>query len=193
VETHKFRIAQEGELKDYFLAGGRLVNYKKIDLIVQAFNRLGLPLIVYGSGPEYKNLAKMAKSNIKFVGRVNDKELAKLYREAKAYIQPQVEDFGITAVESMASGRPVIAFNKGGSLETVKEGLSGTFFKDQDWASLAEVVLNFNSDDYNPEEIKHYAERFSLDIFKQQIEHFVRDKDKAHQTALDNQQMTMEI
>ena len=193
VETYKFRIAEEGELKDYFLVGGRLVNYKKIDLVIRAFNRLGLPLIVYGSGPEYKNLVKMAKSNIKFVGRVDDKKLAKLYREAQAYIQPQVEDFGITAVESMASGRPVIAFNQGGSLETVKEGLSGTFFKDQDWASLAEVVLNFNSNDYNSKEIKRYAERFNLDIFKQQIENFVTDKDKAHQIALDNQQMTMEI
>lgn len=191
VQTHKFKIADK--VQDYFLAGGRLVNYKKIDLIVKAFNRLGLPLCIYGSGPEYKNLKKLAKDNIKFLGRVSDEKLAKLYSEAQAYIQPQVEDFGITAVESMASGRPVIAYAKGGSLETVKAGLSGMFFKHQDWASLAEAVLNFNSDDYNPEKIKAYAQRFSEENFQKQIHNFIVNKAKAHKQSLNIQQLSMEI
>ena len=191
VQTSKFKIADK--IGDYFLAGGRLVNYKKFDLIIQAFNRLGLPLRIYGSGPELENLKKMAKSNVIFLGRVSDEELLKLYGEAQAYIQPQVEDFGITAVESMACGRPVIAYNKGGSLETVKEGLSGTFFKHQDWASLADAVLKFKAEDYDPVAIRNYSQRFSEENFQEQISNFVLAKAQAHKQALNMQQLSMEI
>jgi len=186
VETQKFYISDK--VGSYYLAGGRLVPYKRFDLIVEAFNRLALPLVIYGSGPEYKNLRLKAKSNIKFVGRVGDADLARLYSECIAYIQPQIEDFGITAVECMASGRPVIAYAKGGSLETVKEGVSGEFFKYQDWASLLDVILRFKPEKYDSQLIKKYAERFSLDNFKTQISHYVNEKYQEKKDFLANQQ-----
>lgn len=191
VQVSKFKIADK--VGDYFLAGGRLVNYKKFDLIIQAFNRLGLPLYIYGSGPEEKKLKEMAKSNVKFLGRVSNEDLLKIYGEALAYIQPQLEDFGITAVESMACGRPVIAYAKGGSLETVKEGLSGTFFKHQDWASLADAVIKFKPEDYDPVAIREYSKRFSEENFQLQIKNFVEAKSLAHKHALNMQQLSMEI
>jgi glycosyltransferase involved in cell wall biosynthesis len=186
VETNKFYISDK--VGSYYLAGGRLVPYKRFDLIVEAFNRLALPLVIYGSGPEYKNLRLKAKSNIKFVGRVGDTDLSRLYSECIAYIQPQIEDFGITAVECMASGRPVIAYAKGGSLETVKEGVSGEFFKYQDWAALLDVVLRFKPEKYDSQLIKKYAERFSLDNFKTQISHYVNEKYQEKKDFLTNQQ-----
>jgi glycosyltransferase involved in cell wall biosynthesis len=192
VETAKFYITDKPG--SYYLAGGRLVPYKRFDLIVDAFNRLALPLVIYGDGPEYENLRRRAKSNIKFViGQLNDADLTRLYSESIAYIQPQIEDFGITAVESMASGRPVIAYAKGGSLETVKEGVSGTFFKHQDWASLVDAVMRFKPEDYDPKIIKQYAERFSLENFKTQITNFVNEKHQQKKDAIVNQQIQMNL
>lgn len=192
VETNKFYITDKPG--DYYLAGGRLVSYKRFDLIVDAFNRLALPLVIYGDGPEYKNLRKRAKSNIKFVtGWLSDADLTRLYSESIAYIQPQIEDFGITAVECMASGRPVIAYSKGGSLETVKEGVSGTFFKHQDWASLVDAVMRFRPENYNSQTIKQYAERFSLENFKIQISNFVNEKYQEKKDVIANQQIQMKL
>jgi len=176
------------------LAGGRLVPYKRFDLIIDAFNRLALPLVIYGDGPEYDNLRKRAKSNVRFVtGQLSDADLTRLYSEAIAYIQPQLEDFGITAVESMASGRPVIAYAKGGSLETVKEGVSGTFFKYQDWADLVDAVMRFRPEDYDAQTIKQYAERFSVENFKTQISNFVNEKHQEKKDAIANQQIQMKL
>jgi len=192
VETNKFYITDKPGA--YYLAGGRFVPYKRFDLIIDAFNRLALPLVIYGDGPEYENLRRRAKSNIKFVtGQLTDADLTKLYSECIAYIQPQLEDFGITAVESMASGRPVIAYAKGGSLETVKEGVSGTFFKYQDWASLVDAVMRFRPEDYDAKTIKQYAERFSLENFKTQIRNFVNEKYQEKKDAIAHQQIQMNL
>ena len=111
IEARKFKIAEK--LDDYFVAGGRLVSYKRFDLIVRAFNRLGLKLKIFGDGPEYQKLKDAAKSNIEFLGRISDAERAEVLSRAQAFIHPQEEDFGLTAVEAMASGRPVIAWPRG--------------------------------------------------------------------------------
>jgi len=174
VDTHRFSISNKK--KEYFLTGGRLVAYKRYDLVVQAANKTGIPLKVFGSGPVEKDLRKIAKSNVEFLGRVSDKKQARLYAEAKAFIHPQEEDFGITPVESMASGRPVIAFRKGGATETVQEGLSGEFFDEQSWEELADHMIRFEENDYIPSAIKVYAERFSRKRFEQEMREFVKEQ-----------------
>ncbi|MFA6131937.1 MAG: glycosyltransferase [Patescibacteria group bacterium] len=171
VETEKFSISHEP--KKYFLVGGRLVPYKRYDLIVEAFNRTGLPLKIFGTGPMEADLKKQAKGNIEFLGRISDEERAKLYSGCLAFLHPQEEDFGITAVEAMAAGRPVIALKKGGATETVVEGVTGEFFEEQIWEELADRVLRFDETKYNPEVIKAHAEKFGVEQFKQQMRHLV--------------------
>lgn len=171
VETEKFYISNEP--KNYFLVGGRLVPYKRYDLIVETFNRIGLPLKIFGTGPIEADLKKQAKKNIEFLGRVSDEERIKLYANCRAFLHPHEEDFGITAVEAMAAGRPVIALKKGGATETVIEGVTGEFFEEQIWEELADRILRFDETKYNPETIKAHAENFSVERFKQQMKHLV--------------------
>lgn len=172
VETEKFSISYEP--KNYFLVGGRLVPYKRYDLIIEAFNRTGLPLKIFGTGPIEADLRKQAKLNIEFLGRVSDEERIKLYTNCRAFLHPQEEDFGITAVEAMAAGRPVIAYRKGGATETVIEGVTGEFFDEQIWEELADHLLRFDETKYNPETIKAHAEKFGVDRFKREMEHLVK-------------------
>lgn len=161
------------KIGDYYLTGGRLVPYKKFDLTIKVFNRLGWPLKIFGTGPEMEKLQILAKPNIEFIGAVNDEEKAQLYAKAIAFIHPQTEDLGITPIESMAAGRPVIAYKDGGALETVQAGLTGTFFEKQTWESLLDTVLNFDHTKYDPYKIREYAENFSLDNFKIKINSYV--------------------
>ncbi|MFC1788065.1 glycosyltransferase [Patescibacteria group bacterium] len=167
VDTDKFQISNEP--KQYFLTGGRLVAYKRFDLVVEACNKTGLPLVVFGSGPVEAELRQKAKSNIRFVGRVSDQVQAKLYAGAKAFLHPHEEDFGITAIESMASGRPVLAFNKGGATETIAPGVTGELFDEQSWEELADYLIRFEDHQYDPEKIKAHAEQFSRTRFKERL------------------------
>jgi len=159
--------------KKYFLAGGRLVSYKRFDLVVRVFSRLGIPVKIFGVGPEAKYLRRQAKPNVEFLGRVSDAERAELYADCLAYINPQEEDFGITAVEAMASGRPVIAYNKGGATETVIAGRTGEFFDEQIWEDLADKILRFREDRYDPQVIRRHSEQFSSENFKRNIADFI--------------------
>ncbi len=174
VATKKFGIFPKTE--NYYLAGGRLVPYKRFDLIVQAFNRLGIPLKIFGNGPEEEKLKEAAKSNIEFLGRVPDEELRELYGKCIAFIHPQEEDFGIMAVEAMSAGRPVIAYGKGGALETIREGETGEFFYHQNWEELGDKIIRFRPEKYNPQIIKNHAEQFDTDNFKNKIQSYVKEK-----------------
>jgi glycosyltransferase involved in cell wall biosynthesis len=171
VDTHSFSVAKD--LDDYFLAGGRLVPYKRFDLIVEAFNRLGKPVKIFGIGPDLERLRNLSRPNIEFVGKVSDEEKARLYSRAQAYLHPQEEDFGITAVEAMAAGRPVIAYGKGGGAETVKPGRTGIWLKTQSWKELADAVDRFRAEDYAPQDIRAHAKQFDVEMFKQQIKTYM--------------------
>ena len=171
VEIDKFHISARP--KKYFLAGGRLVPYKRFDLVVKAFSRLGIPAKIFGIGPEEKYLRKIAKPNVEFLGRVSDAYKSELYADCLAYINPQEEDFGITAIEAMASGRPVIAYDKGGATETIISGKTGEFFSEQIWEDLADKVLRFDESRYDPAFIRRHSEQFSAENFKRNILNFI--------------------
>lgn len=179
VDVKRFYISSKVELdksKGYFLIGGRLVSYKKYDLVIKAFNKLGIKLKIFGEGPEFKKLKKMAKPHIEILGKVNDIQKAELYGNAIAFLHPQEEDFGITAVESMAAGRPVIAYKAGGALETVIDGMSGDFFDEQEWEVLADTIIKFKPEKFNPADIRRYAESFDISEFKKKIENYINKK-----------------
>ena len=151
----------------YFLVVSRLVPYKRVDLAIKAFNKLKLPLVVVGTGSQTNNLKLIANNNIKFAGEVSEEELIKYYKGAKALIMPQEEDFGIAVVEAQFFGVPVIAFKKGGALDTVAEGKTGTFFLKQEVDSLASAVAQFNERPiFDRPSLVENARRFSKENFK---------------------------
>lgn len=175
-----------GTVGNYYLIGGRLVAYKRYDLAVKAFNRLGIPLKIFGSGPEEQNLRKMAKSNIEFLGRVSHADMQKLYQGCIAFLHPQEEDFGITPLEANACGRPVIAYAAGGALETVIPGVSGVFFEEQEWESLADTILRFTPESFNPVTIRAHAEQFDTEHFKKRFSDAVEAAWEVHERTQGN-------
>lgn len=171
VRWNDFYIAKEP--RDYYLIVGRLRPYKKIDLAIRAFNQLGLPLVIVGSGEEYKRLRRLAKPNIAFLQNISDEQKAWLFAHCQAFIHPQEEDFGIAAVEAMASGRPVLAFNRGGALETVVPGVTGAFFAEQSADAIIDAVRVFEPRDYDPKTIREHAKKFDIARFEKEIWEFL--------------------
>ncbi|MCR4280179.1 MAG: glycosyltransferase, partial [Candidatus Komeilibacteria bacterium] len=171
VETDKYVVLPD--VDDYYVIVSRLRPYKKVDIAVRAFNELGLPLVIIGGGEEKEKLQAMAKSNITFLGEVSEAEKIKYVQRAKAFIHPQTEDFGISAVEAMAAGRPVIAYAGGGALETVVPNKTGVLFSEQTWECLAHAVLRFDVTVFDPLEIRQWAEQFSAERFRNEINDYV--------------------
>lgn len=165
VDVDKFSIAT-GEPENYYLLISRLRPYKKVDIAITAFNKMNIPLKIIGSGEEEVRLRRLAGPSIEFLGAVNDATKARYLRNCRALIHPQVEDAGITAIEAMASGRPVIAYNAGGVRETVKEGESGQFFNEQSWESLADTVIRFRHENFDPVRIHTSAQQYSNTHFQ---------------------------
>lgn len=167
VDVERFSVSQERG--DFFLIISRLVPYKRIDLAVQAFNDLGLPLVIAGDGRDRTRLEAMAKPNVRFLGRVSDQHAKDLLAHCRAFLFPGEEDFGITPLEANACGRPVIAFAGGGALETVVEGVTGTFFREPTARALADVVRAFGKRKFDPRTIRQHAERFGTEVFKEKL------------------------
>ncbi|HKP53680.1 MAG TPA: glycosyltransferase [Chloroflexia bacterium] len=173
VNTSLYTPRADGSANDYFLIVSRLIPYKRIDLAVDAFSKLGLPLKIVGKGRQEAALRARAGSNVEFVGSVSDEKLKALYAGCKAFIFPGEEDFGISPLEAQASGRPVIAYGAGGALETVIPGVTGDFFTEQTPDALAETVIKFNPRLYDPIAIRRHAEGFDTEVFKRKIAEFV--------------------
>lgn len=170
VKVSKFYFSQP---ENYFLAVGRLLPYKRFDLIIQAFNYLGWPLKIIGGGREEKKLKKMANDNIQFLGKVSDSDLINFYAHCRALIFPQEEDFGLVAVEAIAAGKPVIAYRSGGVLEIIEEGKNGMFFNQQSADSLIKTLKSFNSSDFNPQIIRQTAQKFDEEVFEEKIREII--------------------
>ena len=159
----------------FFLIVSRLFPSKNVDLAVKAFNKLGWPLIVIGDGPELGRLQKMAQKNVRFLGYQSDEIVSDYYADCSGFIMPQEEDFGITPIEAMSYGKPVLALRRGGALEYIEEGINGEFFDDAVPEVLADGVRRMKEDlsKYNPEKVKRTAERFSEERFKKELLEFV--------------------
>lgn len=176
VKLPSFSEFIEAQDKNYFLIISQLAPYKKIDLAVEAFNKLKLPLVVIGEGPDYKKLLKLAAPNIHILGWRDEKEKNEYLKNCTAFIFAGEDDFGIAPVEAMGWGKPVLAFGAGGALETVLQGATGEFFNDATPEVLADGVrrLRDNLLKYSPLVIRKWAERFCQEKFRQEIMDFVK-------------------
>lgn len=163
------RFTPVAEPDDFYLVVSRLVPYKRIDLAVEAANRLGRRLVVVGGGPEMRRLKAMAGPTVEFRGRLPDDEVARLYASCRALLFPGLEDFGITPVEAQAAGRPVIAFGEGGALDTVRHLGTGVLFDEQSVASLAQAILDCEARVFDPAVCRRNAERFSAIDFRRRM------------------------
>lgn len=177
VDTDRFRVRPVGGERPYLLVGG-FVPYKREDLVLEAFRRLGRPLLVVGDGPGRRRLEGRAPAGTRFLGRVSDERLAELYAGCRALLYPQEEDFGIVPVEAQACGRPVIAFGRGGATETVVppddpdgRAPTGLFFDPQTPEALADAVRRFEAMEqrFRPEAIRRHAEGFSRPRFRAEL------------------------
>jgi glycosyltransferase involved in cell wall biosynthesis len=173
VDIDKFYINEKRD--NYFITISRLVPYKKVDIIIKAFNELNLPLLIVGEGPQKKYLQKISNKNITFLGHLAQNDLIKYMSKARAFIFSAEEDFGIVNVEAQACGIPVIAYGRGGALETVIEDKTGIFFYKQDVESIIKAVKEFLSkeDKFDPCIIRKNSEQFSRERFEKEFKNFV--------------------
>jgi len=175
VDTHLFAIAPRRE--DYYFTCSRLVPYKRIDLLVDAFTQMPTKkLVVIGSGPELANLKEKAGPNIELLGYQPDEVYREILAKARAFVFGAVEDFGIVSVEAQSAGVPVIALGQGGSLETVLPGKTGLFFEEQSAQSLINAIEQFEKMEFDPVFIKAHAEKFAKARFQKEFQDFVTQK-----------------
>ena len=177
VETERF---QSFHLRgDYFITISRLVPHKRIDLLVRAFSQLQLPLVIVGDGPEFPRLKALASSNIHLTGFLPDERVAELIMKARAFVCAAEEDFGIAMVEAQAAGCPVIAYGRGGALETVTDGVTGLFIEEQSVGGIKEAVQKFEiqADSFCREDLVRNACRFGKDRFVREFIQFVEGED----------------
>ena len=177
VDTGKFALCEQKE--NYYLTASRMVPYKKINLIVEAFSTMpDKRLVVVGDGPDFEKIKRLATPNIELVGYQSDAVLISYMQKAKAFLFAAEEDFGITPVEAQACGTPVLAYGKGGVLESVVDQKTGLFFDRQQVDSLTECVQRFerSADQFEPVAIHQHAQRFSRETFRQEFDRYVTRK-----------------
>ncbi|HLI51227.1 MAG TPA: glycosyltransferase [Thermomicrobiaceae bacterium] len=188
VDLTGLRPAAPDEIEDYFLVLSRLVPYKRIDVVVAAFTALGLPLKVAGDGRARAELERIAGPNVRFLGPVSDEEKAWLLARCQAAIFPGEDDFGIAQVEVQASGRPAIALARGGSLDTVVDGVTGILFEPRSIEGVVEAVRRFQRTAFSVDAIINNARRFSRERFEGEIRAFVDERMARHWESVGRQQ-----
>src|SRR3954462_2084124 len=172
VELDRFELSPVGE---HYVVLAELMAHKRLDIAVDAFTRLGLPLVVIGDGPEERRLRRLAGPTVSFTGRISDTRVADLLASARALVVTAVEEFGIAAVEALAAGRPVIALDEGGVRESVEPGVTGAFYERNDSAALAETVRAFDPLAVDPAACRAAAERFAVPRFQSRLAAIVAD------------------
>jgi glycosyltransferase involved in cell wall biosynthesis len=184
VDTDAFSIATPSDLDDYYLMAGELVSYKRPDLAVRAFNEMKLKLVVIGGGEMLDEIRSLAGHTVTVLGSQPFDVLKQHYARCRALIFPGEEDFGMVPVEAMASGRPVVAFGRGGATETVAKGVSGVFFAEQSVEAISSAVRSLEDIEFDPEKIVAHARQFGRDQFFQKmrahIDRLVENKRNAH-------------
>lgn len=178
VDTDLFTLSTRDD--GYYLMVTALVPYKRVDLAIHACNKLGKKLLIVGKGTETERLKSMAASTIEFLGWRSDEELAQLYAGCSALIFPGEEDFGIVPLEAMACGKPVVAYGKGGALETVVEGKTGVFFYEQTAESLLSAIHRAESLSFDSGEIRTHSLKFARPTYKQKMKEFIEQKVQQH-------------
>jgi len=158
---------------DFFLVVSALVPYKRVDLAIQAFNELRLPLVIIGDGPEYRKLKRMATEVVSFRGWVTNEEVREAYQKCRALVFPGVEDFGLTPVEAQACGKPVIAFGQGGVRESIRDGVTGILFRNQSAEALIAAVRAFQKASFDPALARENSLRFSREVFKSRLREYI--------------------
>jgi glycosyltransferase involved in cell wall biosynthesis len=176
VDVNRF-ASRAGRQRAGFVVAGRQTPYKRFDIAVAACSQLSLPLTVIGDGPDNKRLRRLAGRSVKFVTNASDQELVRLFQSARALLFPQVEDFGITAVEAMAAGTPVIAYRAGGALDYVIESKTGLFFDEPTPDSLMNTLRRFDGAKFNPAVISRHAAQFAEANFRRRLQGFIESLD----------------
>jgi glycosyltransferase involved in cell wall biosynthesis len=171
IDVNRFRPSDEQG--DYYLVLSRLISYKRLDLAVQACTQLRRRLIVIGDGPERERLAAEAGPTVQFMGRLSDKDVEYYAARCRALIFPGEEDFGMAPLELAAAGRPTIAYRAGGAMETIIEGVTGTFFDSQTAEDLASAIEHFEKQDWDRNVLRRHAQNFSVDVFRSRMRAFL--------------------
>ena len=174
INTNKFIFSERKE--DFYLISSRMISYKRLDIAIEAFNWLGLPLVITGDGPERKRLEAMSLDNIKFLGYVNDKWRTHLMAKAKAVVVTALEDYGLVPIEANASGTPVIAYGAGGVLDTQISGKTGVLFTPQSPDALQRAIKQVESQSWDYRAIRdHAVDNFSESVFFQQVANVIQE------------------
>jgi len=174
VDVKRFKLCEKKE--DFYLTASRMVPYKKIDLIVEAFSKIDKKLVVIGTGPDMDKIKSFSGENIEFLGFASDDILLDYMQRAKGFVFVAEEDFGIVPVEAQACGTPVICLGKGGTKETVIDGVTGIHFEEQTVESLSKAIKKFENNTFNPKKIREHSLQFSKERFEKEIEEFVNEK-----------------
>lgn len=173
------RLSPNGkEPEDFYVVFSRFVPYKRIDLAIEACKKLNRKLVVIGDGEQREYLKSLADDNITFTGRISDEEVKDYLQRCKAMIFSAEEDFGIVPLEAQACGRPVIAYGKGGALETVVDGVTGVFFGEQELSSVIRAIEKFETLNLNTEEIYNHAMKFGEERFREEIKKIIKEREK---------------